>query len=932
MEFRVLGPLEVLDDDGLVAPLGGPRPRSLLACLLLHANEVVSTDRLIDAIWGASPPASAANALQVHVHTLRVALGGDRIVTRAPGYVLRVEPGELDADRFRALVDDDEPHDALSLWRGPAFADHADEEFARAGAGLLEESRLAAVEARIAADLDAGRHATLPAELEALIAAHPHREPLRALQMRALYRSGRQAEALEAFQDARGALDDLGLEPSSELRALQQQILRHEPSLAAPPVARSTREDAPGVRLVGRAIEVAAISALLGRGDTRLVTLTGPGGTGKTRLALVVAEALAGDAAVVVELGPVSEPHLVATSVAKALGVDEEPGRAVESTLVERAAELDGLLVLDNFEHVLGAAPLVAELVRSAPRLRVLVTSRAPLRLTTEHEYRVAPLRVPGPEVTSVDELRDVDAVRVFVARAKAVLPSFELRDDNAAAVASICRALDGLPLAIELAAARIRVLGPAGMAQRIGRRLALLTRSAPDLPERQRSLRATIDWSVRLLDEPTQRVFAALGVFAAPASLESIEHVVGDAAPDVPGALDALLDSSLVLSDADDAGEPRFRMLETIREYAVEELRNRDVESSSRGLHLEAVVSIVQRWDASRRDDPNDRGDMASVDAIYPDVVAALNHAAVTSSVEQEFQLLGLVWRYWRWRGYVEDAHHHLDAASASSDPRIPRLDAANALLGASVIELIRGDLERAGTHAERAAASYAAGGEPLLEAKALTQLASIANASDDPDRALALCERAGPVLRAGEELDTLGVVLMATAESARRLGDLERARRAAEEAVKLRASRGNTRGAGFARVVLADIEQRLGDQGASAGLLLEALPLASELGDLESLAPSLFVSAAVLSALGDDDAAARLLGAAEATLRRMGAGRFEMEREDYFEPVLDGLRASLPRDVVEASYTAGLELPVYDAVALALDRLGAAVQSRRG
>ena len=521
-----------------------------------------------------------------------------------------------------------------------------------------------------------------------------------------------------------------------------------------------------------------------------------------------------------------------------------------------------------------------------------------------------------------------MDAVRVFVARAQAVLPSFELRDDNVVAVASICRALDGLPLAIELAAARIRVLGPEGMAQRIGQRLALLTRSAPDLPERQRSLRATIDWSVRLLDEQTQRVFAALGVFAAPASLESIEHVVGDAVPDVPAALEALLDSSLVLSDADAAGEPRFRMLETIREYAVEELRNRDAEGSARRLHLDAVLSIVTRWDASRRDDPNDRGDMASVDAIYPDVVAALNHAAATSSVEQEFQLLGIVWRYWRWRGYVEDAHHHLDAASTSSDPRIPPLDAANALLGASVIELIRGDLERAGTHAERAAASYAAGGEPLLEAKALTQLASIANACDDPDRALSLCERAGPVLRAGGELDTLGVVLMATAESGRRLGDLERARQAAEEAVQLRASRGNTRGAGFARVVLADIEQRRGDQAAAARLLLEALPFASELGDLESLAPNLFVSAAVLSTLGDDDAAARLLGAAEATLRKMGAGRFEMEREDYFEPVLDALRASAASDVVEASYAAGLELSLGDAVALALDRLGAAAR----
>ena len=730
MEFRVLGPLEVLDDDGVVVSLGGPRPRALLAFLLLHANEVVSTDRLIDGIWGASPPASAANALQVHVHTLRAALGGDRIATRPPGYVLRVEPGSSmpTASESSSTMTIRMPRCRCGAGRRSPIMPTRSSLAPAPGCSRRAGSQPSKPASRRISTRD-GMRPSPPSSRRSSPRTLTAR-PCARLQMRALYRSGRQAEALAAFHEARSALDELGLEPSAELRALQQQILRHEPSLAAPQVALAPSEEAPGARLIGRAIEVAAISALLGRGDTRLVTLTGPGGTGKTRLALAVAEALVGDAAVVVELGPVSEPHLVATSVAKALGVGEEPGRAVESTLVERVAELDRLLVLDNFEHLLGAAPLVGELVRAAPGLRVLVTSRAPLRLTTEHEYRVAPLRVPGSDVTSVEAVRDVDAVRVFVARAQAVLPSFELRDDNVVAVASICRALDGLPLAIELAAARIRVLGPEGMAQRIGQRLALLTRSAPDLPERQRSLRATIDWSVRLLDEQTQRVFAALGVFAAPASLESIEHVVGDAVPDVPAALEALLDSSLVLSDADAAGEPRFRMLETIREYAVEELRNRDVEGSTRRLHLDAVLSIVTRWDASRRDDPNDRGDMASVDAIYPDVVAALNHAAATSSVEQEFQLLGIVWRYWRWRGYVEDAHHHLDAASTSSDPRIPPLDAANALLGASVIELIRGDLERAGTHAERAAASYAAGGEPLLEAKALTQLASIANA----------------------------------------------------------------------------------------------------------------------------------------------------------------------------------------------------------
>ncbi len=923
----MLGPLEVVADNGAAVPLGGPKPRAVLAALLVEANRTVSVDRLIDAVWGESPPASAQNALQVHIHALRNALGTDRIVTRPPGYLLRVDRGELDIEQFDSLVAAGRPGDALALWRGAALADVAHEPFAQAEAARLEERRLAALEARIDADLEKGRHTEVAAELEALVAEHPHRERLRAHQMLALYRAGRQADALAAYRDARAALDELGLEPSAELRALEQQILRQDPALvpSRPAQGSSVDRPSPADELVGRALEVAAICSLLERDDTRLVTLTGAGGTGKTSLALAVAQRLAGADAVVVELGPVSDPGLVATSIAKALEIDEEPGRAVEETLAESVVGLDRLLVIDNFEHLLGAAELVGRLLRSAPALRVLVTSRAPLHLTAEHEYQVAPLRVPEQHASTVSELEGVESVRLFVQRAAAVMPGFELSDDNAEAVARICRALDGLPLAIELAAARIRVLGPDGMAQRIGERLALLTRRAPDLAERQRSLRATIEWSVRLLDEPARAAFGAFGVFAAPASLASIEHVVGDVVADVPNAIEALLDASLVISEAESSGEPRFRMLETIRDYAVADLGASGAEPGTRDRHLADVVETVRRWDASRRGDPNDRGDLAIVDAIYPDVVAALRHATATSAVEPEFQLLAVIWRYWRWRGYVEDAHRHLDAATASDDPRVPRLEAANALLGASVIELIRGDLRRAGSHAERAVASYAAVDEPLLEAKALVQLASIANAAGDPERSLTLCERAAPVLRDGGELDILGIALMATAESGRRLGNLDRARAAAVEAVELRASRGNTRGAGFARVVLADIEQRRGAHAAAAHLLRQSLPVAGELGDLESLAPNLFVAAATLAAFGDHDTAARLLGAAEATLRLMGVDRFEMEREDYFEPVLATIRAVLSDAEARAHYEAGLMLGQEEAARLALDRLAA-------
>ena len=603
MELRILGPLEAVADDGTLIALGGPRVRAVLARLLVQPNTLVSTDSLVDAVWGESPPASATGALQVHVHALRKALGADRIVTRAPGYSLRVDENELDAARFEQLVEEGARlletgnsaqaaallTDALALWRGRALADLAYEPFAQHEAERLEELRLVALEQRLEAELGLGRDAELVGELEALVAQHPLRERFRALLMLALYRSNRQADALAAYRDARGALvEELGIEPGADLRELEQAILRQDPALDHTRVPLPRRLS-PATPLIGRELEVAAVTGLLRRSDVRLVTLTGTGGTGKTRLALAAADELGH--AVFVDLAPVSNPELVLPTIASAIGADDTGGLDV-AHLAASLGERPPLLVLDNLEHLPTAHPLVGELLATAPGLRVLATSRAPLRLAAEHEYRVPALHIPDQGATAASAIEHVDSVRLYVERASALVPAFTLSDENAPAVARICRALDGLPLAIELAAARVRVLGPEGTAKRLGERLGLLARDAPDLPPRQRSLRATIAWSYDLLDPTAQRAFRALGIFAGSASLDAIELVAG---ADVTDALETLLDAGLVVHQHDAAGEPRFGMLETVHGYALERLDEAGEAEEARDRHLEHYLSLAE-------------------------------------------------------------------------------------------------------------------------------------------------------------------------------------------------------------------------------------------------------------------------------------------------------------------------------------------------
>ena len=498
MEFGILGPLRVAGPGGEI-PVAGAKRRALLAVLLLeHRDGVVSADRLIDELWGEHPPATAAKSLQVHVSQLRQELGeGQPIVTRPGGYAVELAPGALDLERFERHLDDArrlraagdqegaaaELRAGLDLFRGPALSDvellgRASSEGAR-----LEGVRLAALEDRLELDLALGRHGEAIPELEALVGDHPYRERLHAHLMLALYRAGRQADALDAYRRARAALvDELGLEPGPELQRLEAAILAQDPALesaerpapkapapapALPPLASS---------LVGREAELAELEALIRDPAIRLVTVMGPGGVGKTRLALELAHRLSGDFRDGARFVPLA-------------AVDS--GERLEEEL---QVEGETLVVLDNFEQLVDAAPAVAALLAREPAVTVLATSQAALRLTGEHEVPLAPLTAEPAAALFVRRSRDVDP--------------------GDPAIPEICRRLDGLPLAIELAAARTRLLSPAAILERLGRRLDLLTGGPRDAPERQRTLRAAIEWSHDLLDErERQRVRGPRGV-----------------------------------------------------------------------------------------------------------------------------------------------------------------------------------------------------------------------------------------------------------------------------------------------------------------------------------------------------------------------------------------------------------------------------------
>ncbi|MEU3985703.1 BTAD domain-containing putative transcriptional regulator [Streptomyces sp. NPDC026672] len=695
VRYRILGTTQALRPDGTAVPVGGARLRALLTVLTLRPGRTVPVGLLVDEVWGAEPPADATGALQALVGRLRRALGTDAIDSAEGGYRLAATPDDVDLHRFerltgdglRALADGDPAKaadaldDALALWHGPALADLPDR---TAEAARLDTRRLDALRARHTAALALGQAERSLPELTALCDSHPLDEPLQALRLRALRDAGRAAEALAAYDDVRRLLATrLGSDPGPELRALHEQLLNPDDTAAPPRPANGHRApyepvvDVPAGNLparltsfVGRETDMADVREDLGA--ARLVTLLGPGGAGKTRLSVEAAEAVrhtVPDGVWLAELAPVDDPAAVPEAVLTAIGAREtvlygagaETMRAVTDRYddpVERLVEYCGrrrmLLVLDNCEHVVDAAARLAErLLARCPGLTVLATSREPLG-------------VPGELLRPVEPLPEPVALRLLADRGAAARPGFRTEDDPDAC-AEICRRLDGLPLGIELAAARLRMLTPRQIADRLDDRFRLLTSGSRTVLPRQQTLRAVVDWSWDLLDEDERDVLRRLSLFAGGCDLAAAEAVCGPAALD---ALGSLVDKSLVVAAPAPDGAMRYRLLETVAEYAAERLDETGRRADAERAHLVHYRELARAADASLRG-PGQRAAVARIQLEYENLRTALRHA-VTARDEQEALslVLSLVW-YWQMRDLrIEARTWCVEAMALGPDP----------------------------------------------------------------------------------------------------------------------------------------------------------------------------------------------------------------------------------------------------------------------
>ncbi len=921
MQFRILGPLEVSVDDETIE-VGGPRQRAVLAVLLLHAGAAVPRGQLLDAVWGESAPRTAVGSLQVHVHGLRRVLGAERIETRGTAYLLQVHPGELDLDRFEELVEraharlaDGKPHEAavdldaaLGLWRGPALADLADRGEAHAAARELEERRLAATELRNDAHLALGRPDLVLAAIERQIEQEPFRERLRAQLILALYRAGRQSDALAAYRSARTTwAEELGVEPSPALKELERAVLRHDASLAAPPATaatgnRRTQLPAPATPLFGRLLEIAAVTALL-RSDARLVTLVGPGGTGKTRLALAVAAELAPelrDGAVFVDLSPVSEPELLLPTVAQALGTQQDD--AVLEGLSAHLSDRAILLVLDNLEQILSGTPQLSALLAAAPELRILATSRSPLRLSPEHTYAVPPL--PLPATDAPEELAASEAVSLFCARARAVDPAFELHEAINPAVAAICRRLDGLPLAIELAAARVNVLHPDELLERLDRQQELLGDAPRDAPARQSTLARTIEWSFDLLSEHEQDTFAKLAVFAGGCTVQAAERVCET---DLR-VLASLVDNSL-LRRRERAGRARLVMLETVRHYALDRLAERD-RDTVRQRHAEWLVELAESAEAQLLGGGDPVALLDEIEGEHDNVRAALTWSVESGARDVGLRLAASLRPYWEVRGHLEEGRRWLAAALAGHDPA-PTALRAKAVGVSGTLAFHSGDLTSAEVYFSETLELFRRLGDADGIARGLSDLGTVAAAVGNLELASELLEQSAERFRELGERKRLAIALANLGHVAGQRSDFATAAAVTTEALEIQAELGDKQRQAVSLLNLGSFALRTDDLAEARRWYRDCLSLALELGYKEVIAYGLVAVIRIALLEGDARRAALLAGVADVVLAESGVELLTGER-DLFEADKRSTRETLGDEAYDAAHAEGQATPV--------------------
>ncbi len=674
--------------------------------------------------------------------------------------------------------------------------------------------------------------------------------------------------------------------------------------------------------LVGREREVAQVTQLLRSEEVRLLTLTGPGGTGKSRLALQAAADVLEefeDGIFFVALEPITDPGLVSSAISQPLGVKESGDQPLEESLKGYLKDKHLLLLLDNFEQVLEGATLVGELVAACPNLKVLVTSRTPLRLYGEREYLVPPMGLPDLRHPQPPErLTQYEAVRLFIGRAKDVKADFEVTNESAPAVAEICVRLDGLPLAIELAAARVRLLPPQAMLARLGNRLKLLKGGARDLPERQRTLRGAIDWSYELLEEEERTLFARLAVFSGGCTLEAIEAIC-----DAEGELDALegveslVQKSLLRQEEGPGGEPRFVMLETIHEYANERLQESGEAEAVRRRHAEYYLAVAEEAEP-RLMGPDRAAWVERLEHEHDNVRAALAWSLHGGAAELGLRLAGAMFYYWLTRGHLEEGQNWLEEALA--DGGTPSPARSKALKGAGALVWQRGDRELAKEYFERSLAMSRELGDKRGESRAMTNLGLAAISLGDYASGRELLESG---LMINRELgDTRGV-----AYSLGELGNLaffqsefEQASKYFEQALTLHQKLGDKRSIGLTMNNLGAVARRTGELQEATELLKQSLAVAREIRD-DWLSTSILVEAAGLLAQQDrTDRTALLLAAADKIRQQLG---FEFLPDDLAEYVrtLQEVREKLGEQAFEAVWSLGLAMTLEEAVSYALE-----------
>ncbi len=872
LQFGMLGPLQVSRGSELLR-LGGERQRALLALMLVHANELVTVEQLVEALFGGQRSDGAANAVRVAVSRLRRLLEYDEsgvLATRPGGYVLVVEPEQLDVARFERLLEDGRGllsagdavsaaarlREALSLCRGVPLADLALVEALQVEIRRLEELRLLAVMERVDADLALGSGVELVAELEPLIASNPLVDRLRGQLMRALYRAGRQTDALAVYREFGDLLrGELGLEPGPALRELQRLILRQDGSLEAAAAVVSTRPvgklPVPATPFLGRVREQEEVTALLWRADTRLLTLTGAGGSGKTRLALRIAQAHARDysgGVWFVEFSSITDPDLIAPTICQTLELADQPGVTPARRLQEWLQERSTLLVLDNLEQLAASSAILGELLAGCAGLTLLVTSREPLHLAGEQQYEVPVLE---PE----------DAIELFATRSRAVAPRTKVDSELAG---RICDRLDRLPLAIELAAARGKALTPGELLSRLERHLPVLGTGPRDAPQRQRTLTATIDWSYDLLSEPEQRLFTRLAVFAGGLTLSAAESVC-DAQLDT---IEALADRSLLRAD-----RGRYWMLQTLREYGLSRLERSGEAGELRRRHALWCVELLQS-DVFPRFAPATSLLAAALTPERENFRAALEWALDNDERETVARLAAPLTRWlWFLQGERYEIERWLSATREHRTEFSPEVQ-AYVLSAECLLAWTRGEHEAGAAVCEQALAIY----RELEDHEGIcwetNNRGLFALERGDPAGARMALEDALQYAREHDVASFLPIALGNLGDFSIEEDRLDEARALCEEALALATGQAtNGRETTACLINLAHIANLQGRLGDAATLGRRALTVALESADSLSAAEAVMEIAWPLAQQGQLERAGRMLGAAIGFHEQSGA-----------------------------------------------------------